>query len=990
MLDVPGRVSSLRFVGRGQELEQVESAFKAAAVNERSATVLIGGEAGVGKTRLVTELAARVRAADGLVLKGSCLELANQALPFGPIVQALRALPRAVDAETLDAVIGPAGDTVGRLVPEVFNGAERDPASVSELFEQLLGLFERLGERVPTLLVLEDLHWADHSTRDLLVFLARNLADARVLVVGTYRSDDLHRRHPLRSVLAELDRAGVVQHLSLGRFNREETAEMMASILDTEPTPALVESTFERSDGNAFYTEELLAARGRGASEFEVPDELRAIVLTRIDALSQSARSVLPLVAVLGSFADHRLVAALAEMPEAELFDGLRDAIDHQVLVTPPDGLSYQFRHTLVREAVYDDMLPGERVQLHARVAELMAEHPEWCGDGAAGALAGELAGHWYAAHDARRALIASLDAARAAEHMCAYPEALSHVERALELWPLVPDADEASGVKRLAVLQAAAAQAHHAGDPDRAIKFIASALGEAERAGDVVTAGLLHEHWARCARDLGAPANELLEHVNLAVNLVPADKPAARARVLATQGQQLMLAGYWAEAIKPCEEAIALAQARGDGAIVSHARNTMGISLAALGEQEAGLAQIRRARAEGFEAQSLGDIVRAYVNESSTLFTEARYDEALTIALEGVEQTSVYGFSHQVAACGLQPVVCAALWVLGRWDEVEEALRSIKPSASGGIDEWSTTILWAELHAGRGEFAQARSYSERFRTLLGTKFDERWHVDWANLESEILLWSGDAEAAVRRIEPVFGMEFDGELCCDDPSHASLMLNAVTAAARIRDRAAARTKVADHTATFARWQTEGRWGARGGPGELATVLRQVAAEAAVLDDHGDADEWAAIAEEWLDRYSLRPRAAYARWREAEVRVAVGDRAGATAAARAAHALAIEMGWQWVRDGVADLARRARLDLGDNESTVDEAASRAGLTPREAEVLRLVAAGRTNRQIGETLFISTKTASAHVSSLLMKLGVTNRGEAGAAAHRLGLA
>jgi len=158
----------------------------------------------------------------------------------------------------------------------------------------------------------------------------------------------------------------------------------------------------------------------------------------------------------------------------------------------------------------------------------------------------------------------------------------------------------------------------------------------------------------------------------------------------------------------------------------------------------------------------------------------------------------------------------------------------------------------------------------------------------------------------------------------------------------------------------------------------------------VLDDHGDADEWAAIAEEWLDRYSLRPRAAYARWREAEVRVAVGDRAGATAAARAAHALAVEMGWQWVRDGVADLARRARLDLGDNESTVDEAASRAGLTPREAEVLRLVAAGRTNRQIGETLFISTKTASAHVSSLLMKLGVTNRGEAGAAAHRLGLA
>ena len=987
MLDMPGRVSSLRFIGRTQELEQIETAFKTAAVKERSATVLIGGEAGVGKSRLVAEVAERVRAVDGLVLVGSCLDLTNKALPFGPIVHALRALPRSIDSETLEAVIGPAGDLVSRFVPEIVAGTDGDGAPVNGLFEQLLGMLERLGERVPTLLVLEDLHWADHSTRDLLMFLARNLADARVVVVGTYRSDDLHRRHPLRSVLAELDRTGAVQHLSIGRFNREETTEMMASILDGEPPAALVDATFSRSDGNAFYTEELLAAGGRGAFDREVPDELRAIVLTRIDRLSDAARSVLPLVAVLGSFADHRLVAALAETPESELFDGLRDAIDHHVLVTPTDRLSYEFRHTLVREAVYDDMLPGQRVQLHARVAGLMTEHPEWCEDGA-GALAGELAGHWYAAHDAPRALAASFDAARAAEHMCAYPEALVHLERALELWDLVPDADEVSGVTRAALLQRAAAQADQAGDPERAIKFIGGALEQAERDGAVVTCGLLHEHWARCARELGAPSNDLLERVEIAVSLVSPDAPAARARVLATQGQQLMLAGYWRQAVEPCREAIELAESTGDIAIVSHARNTMGISLVAAGEHELGLAQLREARAEAYAAQSWPDVARAYANEASVLCTESRYDEALVLTLQGAENAGAHGLTRQVAAC-LQPAACESLWVLGRWEEAEEALRSINPAASGGINEWYATRLWAELHAGRGDFDAARLYAERFATLLGTDFDERWHIEWAHLDAELLLWQGDADAAVRRVESVLAMEFDAQLCCDTPSHSGLMLNAMAAAVRMPDRRAACVTAARFAETFARWQAEERWGARGGPGDLATTFRQVAAEAAMLEQYNAADEWAAVAQEWLDAYSMRPRAAYARWREAEARVAAGDRGRAAEAARAAHEIAAEMRWQWVRDGVADLARRARLDIFD-DAVADPAASRAGLTLREADVLRLVAAGRTNRQIGETLFISTKTASAHVSNLLMKLGVANRGEAGAAAHRLGLA
>src|SRR5262245_60970038 len=249
---VPTRVSSPRFVGRQRELDRLEELYKIAATEERAATVFVGGEAGVGKTRLVSELAQRVRDQGGLCISGTCLELVDRALPLGPIVQALRALHRALDPITLEAVIGPAHDALARLLPELDRAPDADAGLTTALFEQLLGVLERLGDRVPTLIVLEDIHWADHSTRDLLVFLARNLREARVLIVATFRSDDLHRRHPLRAVLAELDRSSAATRIELDRFDRDELRELLGSILGDEPPADVVDRTFRRSDGNAF------------------------------------------------------------------------------------------------------------------------------------------------------------------------------------------------------------------------------------------------------------------------------------------------------------------------------------------------------------------------------------------------------------------------------------------------------------------------------------------------------------------------------------------------------------------------------------------------------------------------------------------------------------------------------------------------------------------------------------------------------------------
>lgn len=992
MVDVPVRISSLQFVGRVAELERLVGGFKSTAADERATAVMLGGEAGVGKTRLVAELAARVQAADGLVLVGSCLDLTNASLPFGPVVQALRSLQRSVDPVTLEAVIGPAAHVVERLVPDAPSEVVDGSTSTGALFEQLLGVFERLGDRKATLLVLEDLHWADHSTRDFVTYLARNLQNARVMLLGTYRSDDLNRRHPLRSVLAELDRSGAAQRLELERFDREELREMIASIISCEPPTDLVDLVFARSEGNAFFAEELIAARG---TTDQIPESLRDIMLARMDALSEGSQRLLRVVAVIGRRADHRLVSALSDSSsEDELSSGLREATEHQVLVVEHDCVAYRFRHALVREAVYDDLLPGERVRLHARLAEVLTENPEWC-DGGPEALAGELAAHWHAAHDSRRALKAMLDAARDAERMYAYPEALSHVEQALELWPQVSEPEALCATRHVDVVQHAAVLAELAGRVDRAMEFIAAAAAEVDADNDPVTAGLLHERWARYLRTMGNPTSAVLDHVYRAISLVPPSEGAARARVLATYGQQLMLAGRSADAVEPCEQAIELAEQLGEMAIASHARNTLGISHAALGDLDGGLSCLRQARDEAVEARAWEDVARADINQASALTSAARHEEALAVSLRGLEEARRHGLSQQVGSCML-PGICESQWALGRWDDVEESLREIEATDHPGTDAWWVAYLQAAWHAARGDLPTAREHLGRLRELLGSEIDVPWQVQLANLSIVIALWEGDLATAVEWARNGMDTKFDGKLCADTEACTALPLNAMAAAARLAASARpsdleARSNAQDLAREFAgrfnEWVDDELWGpAR--PGDLAPIARQVGAELAIVEGAGDAADWAALAAEW-DGYGIKPRVAYARWREAELRLTSGDRTGATDAARAAYEIADTLGWQWVRSGVADLVRRGRLDIEVDAHPIPEAAEELGLTAREVEVLGLVAEGRTNRQIAESLFISTKTASAHVSNLLTKLGVTNRAEAGAAARRLGL-
>jgi predicted ATPase len=409
-----GRVASPTFVGRVEELELLEAARGRAADGD-PAVVLVGGEAGVGKTRLVAELTAH-RAPDGTrVLRGGCVPVGDGALPYAPIVEALRGLLTDVGVNEVRELVGPSWPELARLLPALgelqAGGGPPDQAAQARLFELLLGLLGRLGQATPLVLVVEDLHWADRSTRDLLAFLARNLRRERVLLVVTYRSDETGQQR-LGPFLAELDRGGRVDRIELPRFQRREVVAQLTGILGAAPTADLVQGVFARSEGNPFFTEELLEAVRAGSRE--LPSTLRDLLLGRIQGLPEPARHVLGVAAVAGRPLPHRLLAAVAGLEEPRLNRALRAAVDHQLLVTGPGEDGYGFRHALLQEVVYADLLPGERARLHAALAAALTAQPGWAG-GTSATVAAELAYHWEAAGDLERALPAAVQAAAGA-----------------------------------------------------------------------------------------------------------------------------------------------------------------------------------------------------------------------------------------------------------------------------------------------------------------------------------------------------------------------------------------------------------------------------------------------------------------------------------------------------------------------------------------------------------------------------------------------
>jgi tetratricopeptide (TPR) repeat protein len=717
---VVGRVSSPVLVGRDAEVAQLRAALERAAAGQ-PAILVVAGEAGVGKTRLMTELLGQAGELGAVALSGGCLDIGDGVLAYAPMVEALRPLVDLLDPSELERVLGGARAELARLVPELGGQAmgrqAEAPLAPTRLFELVLGVLHRLADRGPVLVVVEDLHWADQSTRDLLGFLVRNLRGGVALVL-TYRSDELHRRHPLRPFLAELDRGGRVERLELGRLGRRELGELLAGILG-EPAPAaLVGEILARSEGNPFFAEELLAAHLEGA---RLPLALRELVLARVEALSEATQRVLEVAAVAGARVDHELLAAVVGQETGQLVWLLREAVGRHVLAVEEASGGYVFRHTLVQEAIYDDLLPVQRGPLHAAYARALERRITQRG-GAAGTGSGaaveqgQLAYHWDAAHDLGQALLASVQAGQAAESVFGLAEALGHYERALELWDQEPEAAAASPLDRGTLLYRAAETANLAGYFDRALALAGLALDRVDPAAEPLRAGALLERLARYHYTAGDTPRAMAA-IERAVAVIPTQPPSQElARALAAHGQLLKVLGRHAEARARCEEAVAVARRVGARAVEGHALSSLGLSLGVLGHMEEGVADLEHGRRIAMELVNVDDLGRAYANLATVLDLAGRPAEAAEVFLAGAEA------ARQLGALGrygphLLSDAARSLLSLGRREEAERLLTQVFDLDLRSSAQWVLPVtVRGALRLRTGEPAAAHA---DFRRIL-------------------------------------------------------------------------------------------------------------------------------------------------------------------------------------------------------------------------------------------------------------------------------
>jgi DNA-binding NarL/FixJ family response regulator len=947
------RVSSPTFVGRSDELAALDAAL-ARASEGIPAFAFVAGESGVGKSRLVAEFETRAARAGARVLVGHCLDLGGTVLPYAPLVGALR--------------------SAGEAFPSA--------GSRSHVFEELLALLDRLG---PVALVLEDLHWADQSTRDFLVYLVRSARTEPLCLLITYRSDELHRRHPLRPVLAELERVPGVQRVALERFSRDEAAEQLAGILDGAPDDALIDRLYARSQGNPFFTEELLAASSDGAGE--LPATLRDALLGRFERLPAAAQEVVRVAAVVERPMSHALLQAACALPEAELLEGAREAVAHQLLVTEPDG-TYAFRHALVGEAIYEDLLPGERTAMHAAIAAAVERDHTLLGDVPESGVPAQVACHWRAAHDLPRALGASVAAGVEARRLFAPGEALRHFEEALALWDRVPDAAERAGMPRREVLRAAAVAANDGFESGRSVALQREALAAAGDAGPLELSAMHAElaHYLRHANEHDDSDDE----IRLALELLPEDAKLERARLRDQSSKSLMLRGHFREAAAEAAQTAKEARRLGALDLEAGAINTEGISRGALGGVEEGAQLLRRARDLALEIGSPAEQVRAVANLAELLDLSGSTEEALaevnaTLPLiRRHAERSIYDTFLE-----LQGV--SELLRLGRTAEAIAALPDRVPSDAIGSTATFHLALRASLALLHGDDDGARPLLDALRRQVVASRHPQWVEALETMTAELAIGEGrieDARAAMARGLPlVEGTDEGGKL-------VKLLWMALRVEAEDAERASALGERFDDgpaSTLYARLSSAvtrpGQWA----EGPCYAALAQ--AEAARLEHalgrrapHPGA--WRSAAEAF-DAIAIPWPVAYARLREAEAYVAAGDRAAAAAPLAGAREVAERMEAAPLVAAADALARRARVRIEAETAEPEAEPAPLGLTPREHEVLLLVAEGRTNREIGTELFMSEKTASVHVSRILAKLDVGGRVEAAAVAHRLGL-
>jgi len=972
-----------KLVGRTVEFGRLTRVLDQAAAEEPM-VALVSGDAGMGKTRLVSELATVAAVRGFMVLSGRCAELGDS-VPYLPLADALHSAAATTPA-LADAIA--ARPVLGLLLPDrgatQMAGGEAPGMAQQQLFGAVLGMLAELAGNAPVLLVLEDMHWADRSTRDLLTFLSRVLHRERVAVIATYRTDDLHRGHPLRAVAAELLRLPSVTAVEVGPLRDEAMAEHLTALAQLPLEAAALEVIIRRAEGNTYYAEELLAASTCGS---DLPAGLADLLLARLQRLSPAGQQVVHAAAVAGRRVEDDLVRQACGLEEPEYEQAVREAVANQLLV--PDGdEGYAFRHALLREAAYADLLPGERTRLHARLAELLSDEVRLS---SVPGTAAELAHHSLASHDIPGAFSASVRAGQEADRLAAPAEAHRHFDQALALWDRVTNPEKLAGMQRgwLAFESATAAAA--SGDLHRAVHQLERMLAYVTTAEDPVLVSRANERLAYYLLEIDQH-KAAAAAARAAIDALPEEPPRwERARSLATYAQTLLTA----DDLSP---AYTWAQAARDAARAAGAQSPEADALVTLGQLEERSGRIpeaielfTEAHQQAQEAGVLGVHLRAAFQLARINLERGDLDQASATAHEGLLRAEEAGLLLAPYGLDLQYLHYLAHFNDGDWDHAQQVADGFPVRVTTEREAvLSAMALFIDVARGSdATVADRRTWlepfwpAENFSAFIGR-----------GLLAEHALWHGDTATALAEVTACIKSELDYLGGYGPP----LIRVAAVGLAAHADRAAQARAIGDEAAAAAAVEAAealietARRGAAH-PRRPKSVLGvdgrawMARAEAELLRARGvhDPAAWAVVVTTFGPAFVYE--GARSRWRLAEALLETGRRDEAQHEWRQAVEAAERLGARPLLAALTALGRRGRLSR-DQERPGGPHVLR-GLTAREYEVLRLLAAGRTNREIATELFIAPKTASVHVSNILAKLGAASRTEAAAIAHAEGL-
>ncbi len=945
------------------------------AVEEGAQLVIVSGEAGIGKSSLVTGFWDQLAENGWGTHVGHCIEYADRPLPFGPIPGILRSV--LVDnLEQADEVLGHHRDDLAALLPELGDAGRGASLAgdVDRLFDAIAATLVEAASRRPVAVLVEDVHWADAATRDLLASLVHSLGRARVLLVTTERTGALPRAHPLRTWLAEQRRFPNVASIELVGLTPEELAEQARRLVGQALDAAQLEVLFQRTRGNPYFAHELLAS-GRWDSD-ALPSSLVEFLTSRIERLSDDERVVLRAVAVAGGTVSHDLLAAM--VPELELSALIRSLFDASILVV--EGQDYAFNHALLREAILAGVLPFEAEELHRRVAEAMASDPQ---RGSSLSDQVSLALHLGKANDPDRSLVAATEAAEAAAAVAAYDTAAEMAQQALREWPLATDAENRTGTARHLLLLDAAEWLANCYRGGEAVALITEALAGWGRALTDGQRALLIARMAPIQYHLGNPTQAALL-LQEAERLVGDEVSPEAAQVHHRVSKHALALGRIHPALDAAELAIDIARRQGPQVVLVEALTTKALGLGVTEDLEAGVRLAREARQLALAAGHVSQVANTFRTEMLIwTFSDGRTEACLDAARSGL----AYAEQH----CGPRwraeflHDLCLGLVEAGRLAEATPLFASLWASRLDDLRRL-TVLQTAGLHAlGTGALhlaelflADATEIASRYQSAQETGFQ-------VQLLAQLARRQGRLDEAIELIDHALGLQ----LASDNLSYTRDSI--VEKIRIIRACAAAGRPGVDELCEEVRALVD----AFDGEG-AANVAMQAMMQLELTTIAGNVDvDVARHVTRLVERAGYLGESAHCRLHIIDSLIAdpAAPRDELEAEIGALIQLASTHGMDWVTERARSLAKGARIGTGDHQPAAEPRKAPTfphDLTAREVEVMALLAQGLTNKAIGEELYVSPRTVGTHVSNLLAKLGLHNRGEAAAAYHRLGLA